>query len=285
MTNLRRKMLEELQLRNYSPHTQRAYIRWVAKFAQHFKAMPDQLGPNHVREYQLFLVQRKKLAWSSFNQAVCALRFFYHDVLHRKWMIEHIPYPRHEKKLPVVLSPTEVAALFQNTPNLKHRAILMTIYAAGLRVSELINLRVTDIDRQRQLICVRQGKGHKDRQVMLSLKLLELLRIYWKRYRPMTWLFPGQRPERPITQITVWRICQQARAAAQLAKPVSPHTLRHCFATHLLEEATDLRRIQILMGHRNLKTTARYLHVSNLAVRSTVSPLDRLPYPDPLPAR
>jgi site-specific recombinase XerD len=200
-------------------------------------------------------------------------------------MIEHIPYPRHEQKLPVVLSPAEVAALFQNTPNLKHRAILMTIYAAGLRVSEVINLRVTDIDRQRQLIFIRQGKGHKDRQLMLSPKLLEILQLYWKRYRPMTWLFPGQCPERPITQTTVWRICQQARAEAQLAKPVSPHTLRHCFATHLLEAATDLRRIQILMGHRNLKTTARYLHVSNLAVRSTVSPLDRLPYADPLPPR
>jgi len=218
MTELRRKMIEELQLRNYSPHTQRAYIRCVADFAKHFKAAPDRLGPEHIREYQLFLVQRKKLSWSPFNQTVCALRFFYHDVLHRKWMIEHIPYPRHEQKLPVVLSPAEVAALFQNTPNLKHRAILMTMYAAGLRVSELINLRVTDIDRQRQLICVRQGKGHKDRQVMLSPKLLEQLRIYWKRYRPMTWLFPGRRPERPLTQITVWRICQQVarrRAAGQ----------------------------------------------------------------------
>ena len=220
-----------------------------------------------------------------FNQTVCALRFFYHHTLHRNWMVEHIPYPRHEQKLPVVLSPAEVAAVFEATRNLKHRAILMTIYAAGLRVSELTNLKVTDIDSPRQVICVRQGKGHKDRQVMLSPKLLELLRVYWKHYRPMTWLFPGQRPERPITQITVWRICQQARAAAQLVKPVSPHTLRHCFATHLLEEGTDLRRIQILMGHRNLKTTARYLHVSNLTVRSTVSPLDRLPYPDPLPAR
>ena len=163
-------------------------------------------------------------------------------------MIEHIPYPRHEQKLPVVLSPAEVAAVFQSTRNLKHRAILMTIYAAGLRVSELINLRVTDIDSQRQLICVRQGKGHKDRQVMLSPKLLELLRIYWKSYRPTVWLFPGERPERPITQETVWRICRQAGEAAQLAKPISPHTLRHCFATHLLEEATDLRRIQILHG-------------------------------------
>ena len=285
MTELRRKMIEELQLRNYSPHTQRAYVRCVADFAKHFKAAPDRLGPEQIREYQLFLVRRKKFSWAPFNQTVCALRFFYHDVLHRKWMVEHIPYPRHVQKLPVVLSPAEVVTLFQNTPNLKHRAVLMTIYAAGLRVSELIHLRVTDIDRQRQVICVRQGKGHKDRQVMLSPKLLELLEIYWKKYRPMTWLFPGRRLERPLTQTTVWRICQQARAAAQLVKPVSPHTLRHCFATHLLEEATDLRRIQILMGHRNLKTTARYLHVSNLAVRSTVSPLDRLPHPDPLPAR
>src|SRR5216683_7292120 len=157
------------------------------------------------------------------------------------------------------------------------------MYAAGLRVSELINLQVTDIDSQRQLICVRQGKGHRDRQVMLSPKLLELLRIYWKRYRPRTWLFPGRNPQRPIIQTTVWHICDQARATAHLSKRVSPHTLRHCFATHLLEDGTDLRRIQILMGHRNLKTTARYLHVSNLAVRSTVSPLDRLPYPDPIP--
>ena len=194
-------------------------------------------------------------------------------------MIEHIPYPRHEQKLPTVLSPAEVARLFQSTPNLKHRAILMTIYAAGLRVSELINLRLADIDSQRQLISIRQGKGHKDRQVMLSPKLLEVLRTYWKHYRPKAWLFPGAKPGHPVTQATVWRICQQARDAAHLAKPVSPHTLRHCFATHLLEEATDLRRIQILMGHRNLKTTARYLHVSNLAVRSTVSPLDRLPVP------
>jgi integrase/recombinase XerD len=277
MTELRRKMLEELQLRNYSPHTQRAYIRCVADFAQHFNTPPDRLGPQQVHEYQLFLVHRKKLSWSPFTQAVCALRFFYHDVLHRNWMIEYIPYPRHEQKLPVVLSPAEVAALFQSTPNLKHRAILMTMYAAGLRVSELIHLQVTDIDSQRQLICVRQGKGHKDRRVMLSPKLLALLRVYWKRYRPRTWLFPGRNPERPTTQKTIWRICHQARAAAHLSKPISPHTLRHCFATHLLEDEIDLRRIQVLLGHRNLKTTAKYLHVSNLAVRTTISPLDRLP--------
>jgi integrase/recombinase XerD len=277
MTELRRRMLEELRLRNYSPHTIEAYLRSVAKFAQHFSAAPDRLGPQHIRQYQLFLVEQKKVSWAVFNQTVCALRFFYHHTLHRDWMIEHIPYPRHEQKLPVVLSPTEVAAVFAAARNLKHRTILMTIYAAGLRVSELTNLRVTDIDSERQVICVRQGKSHKDRQVMLSPKLLELLRSYWKSYRPALWLFAGKMPERPITRETVFTICKQAGAAAHLAKPISPHTLRHCFATHLLEDATDLRRIQILLGHRNLKTTAKYLHVSSLAVRTTISPLDRLP--------
>src|ERR1700677_3408802 len=171
MTELRRRMLEELRLRNYSLHTQRAYIRCLTNFAKHFGTAPDRLGPEHIRAYQLFLVQQEKLSWSPFNQTVCALRFFYHDVLHRKWMIEHIPYPRHEQKLPVVLSPAEVAAVFAAVRNLKHRTILMTIYAAGLRVSELANLRVADIDSAREVICVRQGKGHKDRQVMLSPKL------------------------------------------------------------------------------------------------------------------
>ncbi len=235
MTELRRRMLEELQLRNYSPNTVEVYIRCVANFAQYFRVSPDRLGPEHIRQYQLFLVQRKKVSWAVFNQTVCALRFFYHHTLHRDWMIEHIPYPRHEQKLPVVLSPAEVAAVFEATRNLKHRTILMTIYAAGLRVSELTNLRVTDIDSQRQVICVHQGKGRKDRQVMLSPKLLELLRIYWKSYRPTVWLFPGKLPERPITRETVFTICRQAGEAAHFSKPISPHTFRHCFATHPLE--------------------------------------------------
>jgi integrase/recombinase XerD len=286
MTGLRRRMLEELGLRNYSRHTIEVYIRCVANFAQHFRLSPDRLGPEQIREYQLFLVQEKKASWALFNQTVCALRFLYHHVLHREWMIEHIPYPRHEQKLPVVLSPAEVAAVFEATRNLKHRTILMTIYAAGLRVSEVVNLRLTDIDSQRQIISVPQGKGNKDRQVMLSLKLLEVLRVYWRSYRPRVWLFPGKPAERPIRRETVLTICQRAGETAHLSKPISPHTLRHSFATHLLEDAIDLRRIQILLGHRNLKATARYLHVSNLAVRTTVSPLDRLPEPvPPTPAR
>jgi integrase/recombinase XerD len=286
MTELRRRMIEELQLRNYAPNTITVYIRCVAQFAQHFRLSPDRLGLEHIRQYQLFLVQQKKVSWALFNQTVCALRFLYRHILHRDWMIEYIPYPRREDKLPVVLSPAEVAAVFEATHNLKHRTILMTIYAAGLRVSEVTHLRLSDIDSQRQVIRVRQGKGHKDRQVMLSPKLLEALRIYWKSYRPRVWLFPGESPERPVSSETVWRVCHQAGEAAHLSKPISPHTLRHCFATHLLEEAIDLRRIQVLLGHRNLKTTSRYLHVSNLAVRTTVSPLERLPdATDPTPVR
>lgn len=286
MTELRQRMIEELRLRNYSPNTITVYIRCVAQFAQHFRLSPEQLGPEHIRQYQLFLVQQRKVSWALFNQTVCALRFFYHHILHRDWVIDYIPYPRREDKLPVVLSPAEVAAVFEATRNLKHRTILMTIYAGGLRVSEVRHLRVSDIDSQRQVICVRQGKGRKDRQVMLSPKLLEALRIYWKSYRPRVWLFPGESPDRPVSSETVWRVCHQAGEAAHLSKPISPHTLRHCFATHLLEEATDLRRIQVLLGHRNLKTTARYLHVSNLAVRTTVSPLERLPdATDPTPVR
>jgi len=277
MTELRRRMIEELQLRNYSPHTITVYIRCVAQFAQHFRLAPDRLGLEHIREYQLFLVQQKKVSWPLFNQTVCALRFFYHHVLHRDWMIEYIPYPRQETKLPVVLSPTEVVAVFEATSNLKHHAILMTIYAAGLRVSEVTHLRVSDIDSQRQVICVRQGKGHKDRQVMLSPKLLEVLRTYWRSYRPKVWLFSGESLERPVSSETVRRVCRLAGEAAHLSKRISPHTLRHCFATHLLEDTVDLRRIQVLLGHRNFKTTTRYLHVSNLAVRTTVSPLERLP--------
>ena len=217
MTELRRRMFEELRLRNYSPNTIEVYLRCVANFAHHFRVSPDRLGPEHIREYQLFLVQRKKVSWAVFNQTVCALRFFYHHTLHRDWMIEHIPYPRHEQKLPVVLSPAEVAAVFEATRNLKHRAILMTIYAAGLRVSELTNLQVTDIDSPRQVICVRQGKGHKDRQVMLSPKLLELLQ---RLLENATDLRPGSSPGNDTGAPDHTRDGLDASASKQ-AKPLS----------------------------------------------------------------
>lgn len=276
MSALRQRMVEDLQLRNYSPDTIRAYVRCVACFSKHFKTSPEFLGPEHVRAYQVYLVQQKKTGWAVFNQTVCALKFLYETTLGLNWMIEHIPYPRQEKKLPVILSQTEVAALLRAPKNLKHEAVLTMLYAAGLRVSEVAKLQVADIDSERNVIYVRQAKGHKDRQVMLSPKLLDTLRGYWQAYKPRQWLFPGRDLVNPIRTVTIFHICRKAVQAAGISKSVSPHTLRHSFATHLLEAGTDLRTIQLLLGHRNLKTTAGYLHVSNLAIQSTVSPLDRL---------
>ena len=275
MNALRQRMLQDLQLRNYSPHTISAYVRCVADFARHFNQSPDQLGPEQIRAYQLFLVERK-VSWSLYIQNICALRFFYQFTLGQKWVVEEIAYPRHVKKLPTVLSPEEVIAVLHAAGGLKHEAILTTLYAAGLRVSECASLLVTDIDSQRMVIRVEQGKGHKDRLVMLSPRLLELLRRYWKVCKPRHWLFPGEDPQKPLAHATIYRACRHAGERAGLSKAISPHTMRHCFATHLLESGTDLRTIQLLLGHRNLRTTAVYLHVSNLALRNTVSPLDRL---------
>jgi integrase/recombinase XerD len=277
MNALRQRMVEDLQLRNYSPDTIRAYVRCVASFSKHFNTSPELLGPEHIRAYQLFLMREKKTGWAVFNQTVCALKFLYETTLGLNWMIAHIPYPRHEKKLPVILSQTEVAALLEAPRNLKHEALLTTLYAAGLRISEVAKLQVGDIDSDRGVIYVRQAKGNRDRQVMLSPKLLATLRTYWQAYKPRHWLFPGRDPTHPITTNAIFRICHEAARAAGIAKPVSPHSLRHAFATHLLETGTGLRTIQLLLGHRNLSTTAGYLHVSNLAIQSTVSPLDQLP--------
>jgi integrase/recombinase XerD len=277
MSALRQKMIEDLQIRNYSPHTIEAYIRSVAIFAKHFGQSPDLLTPAHIRDYQLYLIQQRQISWGTLVQTVCALRFFYLQTLGRKWMIDFIPYPKRVKKLPLVPSQAEVMVLLQAATNLKHHTILATIYATGLRVSEAANLLVSDIDSDRQMIAVRQGKGRKDRFVILSPKLLLLLRRYWRAYRPAPYLFPGDIPGRPITREGIHHICHKVATAAKLTKPVSPHSLRHGFATHLLEAGTDLRTIQLLLGHNSLRTTAVYLHVSNLALRSTTSPLDLLP--------
>jgi integrase/recombinase XerD len=277
MSVLRQKMIEDLKIRNYSPHTIEAYIRSVAHFAKHFGQSPDSLTPAHIRDYQLYLIQQRQVSWGTLVQAVCALRFFYRQTLGRKWMIEFIPYPKRVKKLPLVPSQAEVLALLQAATNLKHHTILATIYATGLRVSEAANLLVSDIDSDRQMIAVRQGKGRKDRFVILSPKLLELLRRYWRAYKPTPYLFPGDIPGHPISREGIHHICQKVVTAAKLTKPISPHSLRHGFATHLLEAGTDLRTIQLLLGHNSLRTTAVYLHVSNVALRSTTSPLDLLP--------
>lgn len=276
MTLLRKRMLEDLRVRNYSPKTQEIYIRHVARFARHFGRSPDQLTAEDIRTYLVHLVESERVSWSSFNQAACALRFFYLVTLGRGDLVPHIPFPRTPKKLPTVLSTEEVARLLRAVPNLKHRALLITIYATGLRISEALALKVTDIDSERMVITVRQGKGFKDRTVMLSPQLLEVLRRYARQFRPRDWLFPGSRPDQPIHATVVQRACAQARLVAGLSKPATVHTLRHSFATHLLEAGTDLRLIQTLLGHRSLKTTAIYTHVSAQRLHDTPSPLERL---------
>jgi integrase/recombinase XerD len=275
MTQLRQRMLEELQRRNYSTGTIRLYLQHVAAFAQHFHRSPDQLGAEEIRRYQLFLIQEKKLAWSSYKQIVCALRFFYAKTLKRPFLLEDIPFPHHEQRLPLILSKGEVERILSAPRRPKTRAILMTLYATGLRRSEVAHLRVSDIDSARMTIFV-QGKGKKDRVVMLSPILLDTLRQYWRLAKPKYWLFPGRTPDQPISENDVFAVFHNAVRRAGITKHVSPHSLRHSFATHLLEAGVDLRTIQLLLGHRSLKTTARYLHVSQYHVRATASPLDSL---------
>jgi len=276
MTTLRQQMIEDMRVRSLSLNTQRIYVDRVAKFAKHFGKSPEALGPEEIRTYQLYLIHDKNVSLSTRTQHVCALRFLYNVTLGKEWMIRHIPAPRKAITLPVVLSPDEVSRFFENIHNLKHRAILMTAYAAGLRVSEVSSLRVCDIDSARMLIRVDQGKGRKDRYVMLSPNLLDLLRAYWKVARPADLLFSGRYPDRPITREAIYHVCLKATKAAGLNKKVTVRALRHCFATHLLEAGANIRVIQMLLGHRSLRTTARYTHVSTETLRSTVSPLDML---------
>jgi integrase/recombinase XerD len=276
MTTLRKRMLDDLRIRNYAPTTVACYIRSVAEFAKHFNKPPDQLGHEEIRSWQLFLLNERRVKLSTYIQAVCALRFFYRNTLNRKIDIDRIPLPRYEKKLPIILSKAEVKALLEAPKNLGHRAILATMYGAGLRVSEVTSLKVSDLDRERRVIWVRGGKGHKDRQVMLAEPLREMLAAYWRWKRPTDWLFPGELPGAHLSRETVFRNCRAAAQAAGIAKPVHPHSLRHAFATHLLDEGVNLLVIQALLGHAHLKTTARYLHLSDTAIRSTKSPLEML---------
>ena len=281
MTALRQRMLEDLQLRNYSPQTIDAYLRCVAQFARYFRTSPNRLGPEHVRHYQLYLVHEKQVSWSLVMQTVCALRFFYNVTLGQPQMLAYIPQPKRPKTLPTILSPADVAALLQAPRRLKTRALLMTLYATGLCVSELCHLQVRDIDSARMVVHIRQGKGQQDRCVMLSPRLLALLRQYWQRSKPRTWLFPGQDQIQPLARKTVYLLCWEAGVKAQLGKAVYPHLLRHAFASHLLEAGVDLRRLQLLMGHQSLRTTSRYLHVTPHALSIIPSPLDTLPLDPP----
>ncbi len=285
MTSLRQRMFEDMQVRNLSPHTQRAYVENVSRFARHFGRSPAALGPEEIRAYQVYLTNQKKLAPSSLGIAVCALRFLYKVTLKKAWSFDDvIPAPKKPVILPVVLSPDEVVHFLECVKRPAHRIILTTCYAAGLRISEAVRLRPTDVDSRRMVIRVEQGKGQHDRYVMLSPKLLAILRDWWRVHRPPHWLFPGARPEHPITSHAVRQACQRAHRRCRLPKPITPHSMRHAFAVHLLEAGTDIRTIQLLLGHRRLETTARYLRVATLKVCATTSPLEWLPRPaEPTP--
>ncbi|MBV8128355.1 MAG: site-specific integrase [Planctomycetaceae bacterium] len=276
MTPLRQRMTEDLILHNLSPKTSRLYINWVADFAWHFHTSPDRLGAEHVRSDLLHLIQERHVSGNVHKQARLALQFFDRVTLGRDGVVADLARPKALKKLPVVLSQEEMARFLDALHNPKHRALLMTAYAAGLRLSEVARLRVEDIDTARMVIHVRQGKGHKDRDVMLSPRLLTVLREYWATYRPRPYLFPGRQPDRPVSPRTVQMVCQRALEASGLSKHVHRHTLRHSFATHLLESGTDLRTIQVLLGHHSFSTTARYLHIATAALKSTRSPFDGL---------
>jgi len=279
MTSLRQRMLEDMRIRNLAVNTQEAYVQQVSVFARHFNQSPEHLGPEQIRAYQVYLTTEKKLAPGSILIAVSALRFLYKVTLKKDWTFDDIiPAPKKPQTLPVVLSPEEVLQFLACVASRQHRAILTTCYGAGLRVSECIALTVPAIDSKRMVVRVEQGKGMKDRYVMLSPKLLEILREWWRVARPAHWLFPGEMPGQHISRSAVELECQKAHRICKIAKPLTPHSMRHAFAVHLLEQGTDVRTIQLLLGHRSLATTAKYLRIATIKVCSTSSPLDLLPH-------
>jgi integrase/recombinase XerD len=280
MTRLRKMMLEELQRRNYSAITTRKYLQVVTDFAKYFGRSPDKLGPNHLRTYQAYLLKERKLTSGTAVNYVAALRFFFVKTLRRHQFRDFLPYPRDRRRLPTILSLEEVGRLINAAGTLYRRALLTTLYATGMRRSELARLKVCDVDSQRMIIRVDRGKGGRSRDLPLSPTLLETLREYWRWRRPRTYLFPSRDfrrgPEQPISDKSVWIACQEAARQAGLSKRVTPHTVRHSWATHLLEAGTDLRTIQVLLGHGDLETTAKYLHLSQRHLQAVVNPVENL---------
>ena len=280
MTHLRKRMLEELQRRNYSPATIRPYLYAVEDFARYFGKSPDKLSQEHLRQYQLHLINDRKLTVKTIVGRISALRFFFVKVLRRPYREIDLVYPKPPERLPIILSEEEVARLIESASTAFHRVILMTLYGTGLRREELCRLKVTDVDSERMVIHVRQGKGHKDRDVTLSPRLLEVLRAYWKWRKPKVYLFPSyqrKRREQPIASKTVYyAVCEAARRAG-IQKKVSPHLLRHSWATHLLERGTDLKTIQVLLGHVDLEATTIYLHLSQRHIQAVHNPIEVLP--------
>jgi integrase/recombinase XerD len=276
MTPLRQRFIDDMRLRNYSPRTIQTYVHCVACFAKHFGRSPEVLGSEEIRAYQLHLLN-EKASWTRFDQVVCALRLLYATTLNRSEQMPRIPYGKKPKTIPCVLSPEEVACLFTSARPGRDRVLLETTYACGLRVGDVCSLEVTHIDSPRMVIHIHQGKGQKDRLVPLSLRLLTALRAYWRRYQPARWLFPNTTGEAPLNGGTVARMFQRARRRAGIRKPASMHTLRHSFATHMLEAGVDILTLQRILGHRHISTTMRYLHLRSDTLRPLPSLLELLP--------
>ena len=275
MGKLRDQMLVDLQLRGATPRTQKTYLREVSNFAKYFNRSPKELGEGELKEYMLYLMKERHLSDGTFRFYVAALKFLYRTTLKREWVVEKIKCPKRKRKLPVVLDISEVESLFSVTTNLKHKAILMITYSSGLRVSETARLKMTDIDSKRMMVRVRQGKGGNDRYSILSQTALEHLRQYWRKYRPTEWLFEGAKKDDHISTHSIQLMFYAARKRAGITKPASVHTLRHSFATHLIEAGTSLHHVQLLLGHRSPTTTTVYLHVSRLNLAQVISPLDK----------
>ena len=289
MTRLRQLMLEELQRRNYAATTREYYLRTLTRFARYCRRPPDQLTPHHIRAYQTYLLHERRLHPHSVRREVAALRFFYVKTLRRRYLVDDTPYPKVPRRLPTVLTPEEVQRFIAAARTLTERAMLMVLYSTGMRSAELLQLQVADIDSRRMLIHIRYGKGGRDRYVPLSPTLLTTLRAYYRWMRPKTWLFPGTvhnwRADKPITPKVLWDACVIAARRAGLRKRCSPHLLRHSFATHLLESGADLRTIQLLLGHVEIRHTVLYLHLSQKHLHAVASPLDALTISGPDAAR
>jgi integrase/recombinase XerD len=282
MTPLRQRFIDDMRVRNYSPRTIECYIIRLADFARHFGRSPEQMGPEEVRAFQLEML-RRQYSWSTFNQTVCALRLLYGMTLGRPEQVPFIPFGKRPQTLPVVLSPEETLQFLEAAEPGRDRTLFQTTYACGLRLSEVTHLQIPDIDSKRMVLIVRQGKGAKDRLVPLSVRLLEVLRAYWRECRPRPWLFPGRGGRQPLTGGGVERRFRRTLTHAGLTKAATMHTLRHCFATHMLEAGVDLRTLQAMMGHTSLKTTMHYLQISSQCLRRAPSLLDRLMLPAPKP--
>lgn len=289
MTHCRRIMLEELQRRNFSPTTIRSYLYAVERFARHFKCRPDRLNHTHLRSYQAHLLRTGQLQSKTVRLHVSALRFFFVKTLRRRYLLDDTPYPKAPRRLPTILSVEEMARLIDAADGLYHRTMLMVLYSTGMRSAELLQLQVADIDSRRMLIHIRNGKGGRDRYVPLSPTLLATLRMYYRWMRPQTWLFPGTvhnwRADKPITKRVLWNAVVIAAERAGLRKRVSPHLIRHSYATHLLESGADLRTIQLLLGHVEVRHTVLYLHLSQKHLQAVANPLDALPIAGPDTAR